>query len=230
MRVIVTSGGTEEAIDGVRRITNVSTGATGAVIARTFAERGAEVLLLHAKQAKSEPAELECETFVTHADLEAGLKRHLGGRAWDAVIHVAAVSDYSIAAIEIDGVPAAHGNDGKIASGHDVVIRLKSNPKLIDGLKRWSRNGSVQVVGFKLTNTPDPAVRAADVQALLARGTTDLVVHNDLNDIEATRHPAEIWSAGGPIVRTETKEELALALFDLLRRGGDDTRSEEKNR
>jgi phosphopantothenoylcysteine synthetase/decarboxylase len=232
MRVIVTAGGTEEAIDGVRRLTNVSTGSTGGVIARTFAEHGAEVLLLHAERVVPVPADLERETFVTHADLEAGLRRHLRDGAWEAVIHLAAVSDYSVAAIEVDGIPVAHGNHGKIASGHDVVIRLKPTTKLVDGLKSWSRNPSIQVVGFKLTNTADPAVRAAEVRALLARGSTDLVVHNDLAEITENRHPAEIWTAGGPIVRTSTKDELALALFDLLRKDGrsDGGYPEEKTR
>jgi len=228
MRVVVTAGGTEEPIDGVRRLTNLSTGATGCAIAQTFAECDAEVLLLHAERAMLEPTGIDRETFLTFADLEAMLGRHLGDRHWDAVIHLAAVSDYSIASIEVDGDRVAHGNNGKIASGHEVVIRLEPNPKLVDGLKSWSRNPFIQVVGFKLTNTPDPAVRASKVRALLARGSTDLVVHNDLGDITATRHPAEIWTAHGPIVRTATKSELAFALFDLLREGG--RRPEEKSR
>jgi len=232
VRVIVTAGGTEEAIDGVRRLTNLSTGATGGVIARTFAEHGAEVLLLHAERVTPAPAAVDRETFITFADLEAGLRRHLGDGTWDAVIHAAAVSDYSVAAVEVDGVAFAHGVGGKIASGHEVVIRLKPNAKLIDGLRSWSRNASVQVVGFKLTNTADPAVRTAGVRALFARGAADLVVHNDLGGITATRHPAEIWTADGPIVRTETKDELALALFDLLRTSGsgDGAHTGEKTR
>ena len=51
MRVLVTAGGTEEPIDGVRRLAKLSTGATGATIAAHFAERGAEVLLLHGERA-----------------------------------------------------------------------------------------------------------------------------------------------------------------------------------
>jgi hypothetical protein len=58
------------------------------------------------------------------------------------------------------------------------------------------------------------------------------VVHNDLAEITENRHPAEIWTAGGPIVRTSTKDELALALFDLLRKDGrsDGGYPEEKTR
>ncbi len=232
MRVLVTAGGTEEPLDGVRRLANISTGATGGVIARTFAERGAEVLLLHAERSVIEGIHFERDTFVTFADLEAALRRHLGSGEWDAIVHLAAVSDYSVASIEVDGRRIAHDDRGKIASGCEVLIRLQPNPKLIDSLRIWSRNKAIKIVGFKLTNTPDPAERSTRVRTLLERGTTDLVVLNDLGDIRENRHPAEIWNADGPIVQTETKDELALALFDLLREGGngDDIPPGEKNR
>lgn len=232
MRILVTAGGTEEPIDGVRRLTNVSTGATGGVIARTFADLGAEVLLLHAERAALEESNLRRNTFSTFADLESALRRHLGESDWDAVIHLAAVSDYSVASIEVDGRTVVHGDLGKIGSGNEVVIRLRTNPKLIDNLKDWSRNQAIQIVGFKLTNTPDPTDRHSKIRTLLDRSATDLVVHNDLSEIDGDRHPAEIWTADGPVARTETKAELAVALFGLLRenRSTGDRRSTEIHR
>ena len=231
MRILVTAGGTEEPLDGVRRLTNISTGATGGVLAQTLADHGAEVLLLHARRAPLDAIAVERDTFVTFADLEAALRGHLQARVWDVVIHLAAVSDYSVASVEIDGRRVIHGDRGKIGSGGEVVIRLTPNPKLIDDLRHWSRNEAILVVGFKLTKTADPAVRISKIRALLDRGTTDLVVHNDLGDIEGNRHPAVIWNAGGPVVRTETKAELAVALFDLVQKTGatDDERSTEMN-
>ncbi len=216
MRILVTAGGTEEPVDGVRRLTNTSTGTTGGVLARNFAGHGAEVLLLHAERAPLGSIAVERDTFVTFADLENALRRHLGSADWDAVVHLAAVSDYQVASIEVDGRPVAHGNQGKIGSGHEVVIRLSPNPKLIDSLKTWSRNKAIRVIGFKLTNDPDPAARAIHVRALLDRSTVDFVVHNDLGDMTADHHPAEIWGRRGPLVQTTTKEELAEALWALL--------------
>jgi len=219
MKILVTAGGTEEPVDGVRRLTNVSTGATGGVLARHFADCGAEVLLLHAERAPLGTVNVERDTFVTFADLEAALRRHLGGRDWDVIVHLAAVSDYSVASVEVDGRQVAHGDQGKIGSGREVVIRLAPNPKLIDDLKTWSRNPSIKVVGFKLTNEVDPDVRTAQVRALLDRGTTDLVVHNDLSEIEGQDHKAAIWTLKGPVARTTKKTELAQALFRLLHKG-----------
>ena len=219
MKILVTAGGTEEPVDGVRRLTNTSTGATGGVLARHFADCGAEVLLLHAERAPLGTVNVERDTFVTFANLEAALLHHLASHDWDAVVHLAAVSDYSVASVEVDGRQVAHGDQGKIGSGREVVIRLAPNPKLIDDLKTWSRNPSIKVVGFKLTNEVDPDVRTAQVRALLDRGTTDLVVHNDLGEISGEHHPAEIWNPKGPVAQTTTKTELAQALFELLHKG-----------
>ena len=131
MKILLTAGGTEEPVDGVRRLTNTSTGATGGVLARHFADHGAEVLLLHAERAPLADLDLERDTFVTFADLEAALRRHLGGHNWDAVVHLAAVSDYSVASLEVDGRPVAHGDrGGKIGSGREVVIRLIASSKI----------------------------------------------------------------------------------------------------
>jgi len=175
LRILVTAGGTEEPVDGVRRLTNISTGATGGVLSRFFAEAGAEVLLLHAERAPLDEIPVRQETFLSFADLSAVLRGLLEERPWDAVVHLAAVSDYSIAAIEVDGRPVAPGATGKIGTGREV-------------------------------------------QALVDRGTADLVVHNDLREIDEDRHPAVIHGPTGPLVRTETKEELARALFQLLQR------------
>ena len=65
MRVLVTAGGTEEPLDGVRRLSNISTGATGLELARTFAKKGAEVVLLHAERVAVKGLELETAAFLT---------------------------------------------------------------------------------------------------------------------------------------------------------------------
>lgn len=220
MRVLLTAGGTEEPIDSVRRITNTSSGATGAALAAHFAERGAEVLLLHAERAAAGMPDVERIGFVSFAELEAALRRLLGERHFDAVVHLAAVSDYSVGLVEVDGRPWGRGPRGKIASGREVVIRLRPNPKLIDSLRAWSCNPEIAIVGFKLTDEPEPAVREAEARALLDRGAADLVVHNDVREIDGARHVATIHGRRGTLVRTETKRQLAAELYRLLADGG----------
>ena len=219
MKVLITAGGTEEPLDGVRRLANTSTGATGLALARAFADRGEDVFLLHAERVVIDDPALEHEPFLTFDDLADALQHLLGEQHFDAVIHLAAVSDYRLDAIEVDGKPFTPGTRGKIGSGHELLLRLAPNPKLIDRLRGWSRNEHLVVVGFKLTDHPDPDVRAAKARALLDRGAADLVVHNDIREISGYSHLASIYSLRGLLATPRNKNELVAALHGLLADG-----------
>ncbi|HET7535081.1 MAG TPA: bifunctional phosphopantothenoylcysteine decarboxylase/phosphopantothenate--cysteine ligase CoaBC, partial [Candidatus Didemnitutus sp.] len=93
LRVLVTAGGTAEPIDGVRVLTNTSTGGTGADIATHLERRGHEVVLLRARNAARPAAPCREEQFESYAELDAALMHLLGTERFDAVIHAAAVSD-----------------------------------------------------------------------------------------------------------------------------------------
>ena len=217
LRVLVTSGGTAEPIDAVRVLTNVSTGRTGAGIAAHLAAAGHEVVLLRARGTAA--AEFPCreEMFFTFAEFDAALARLLGKETFDAVIQAAAVTDFGIEAVEVDGV-APTANGAKLDSGTAPVLRLKKNPKLIDQLRARSRNPAIQVVAFKLTHGATEFTTAAAVADLFQRSGADLVVHNDL----AARagpdaFPADIYQSDGQlVVHCATRAELAPALECLL--------------
>jgi phosphopantothenoylcysteine decarboxylase / phosphopantothenate---cysteine ligase len=214
-RVLITSGGTEEPIDGVRSIGNFSTGRTGALLADAFASAGCEVTLLRARRAlAAENSAVRTEVFSSFADLEEGLRRLLAKERFDAVLHAAAVSDYSVAGLEVNGRAEPALATGKLDSGRDVAIRLKPNPKLIDSLRAWSANPRIRVVAFKLTRGADAGVAQAAVDALFAHSRADFVVHNDLSKLdEATGHfPATIHAASGEATPVESRDALAAAL------------------
>lgn len=219
LRVLVTAGGTEEPIDGVRAITNFSTGRTGALIADRFAEAGHDVTLLRARRAAAPESEaVRTETFSNFSDLEAGLRRLLGGERFDAVIHAAAVSDYSVAEIAVDGAPVAASSSAKIDSGRDVRLHLRPNPRLVDRLREWSANPALRVVAFKLTRGAEAAAARAAVETLFSHARADAVVHNDLAALDPAsgRFPATIWRADGTAIRAESREALAAQLERLL--------------
>ncbi len=216
MKILVTAGGTEEPIDAVRRLTNTSTGATGTVLAQAFAAHGAEVLLLHAERARVDETPCRRETFVTFGDLEQSLKNHLGNEDFDAVVHLAAVGDYALHSIEVDGILVFPGSPGKIGSGHRLTLHLRPTPKLIDRLRGWSRNSEIVVVAFKLTDEPDDTLRRAAVDRLLDRARPDLVVHNDLSGIGPDGHEARIFDSDGEIAHIATKDQLARELWNLI--------------
>lgn len=219
MKVLLTVGGTEEPVDGVRRLVNGSTGATGLTLARHFSARGVEVCLLHSQRVDAGGLACETQTFLSFDDLAAALQRLLGSRHFDAVIHLAAVGDYHLDAIEVDGVAVTAAGRGKIGTGHELVLRLKPNPKLIDSLRAWSMNPGLTIVGFKLTDEADTGASSAQVHGLLARGVADFVVHNDVKKIDREQHVATLYRADGVIAKTQTKNELAGALFALLANG-----------
>lgn len=197
LRVLVTSGGTAEPIDGVRVLTNTSTGATGALIANHLVRRGHAVTLLRAMGAVRAEAGCREETFTTFANLDHELGRLLGEEDYDAVIHAAAVSDFSVETVECNDVVRLPGA-GKLDSDAAPVLRLRPNPKLLDTLRTRSRNDALAVVGFKLTHGADATGAREAVETLFARGTADFIVHNDLSARAANggAFPAEIWRAG----------------------------------
>jgi phosphopantothenoylcysteine decarboxylase/phosphopantothenate--cysteine ligase len=217
LRVLVTSGGTAEPIDAVRVITNMSTGATGALIAENFARRGHAVTLLRAASARGAEGVSHEETFVTFAELDAALSRLLREESLDVVIHAAAVSDFSIATVEVDGVERAPGS-AKLGSGSAPILRLKTNPKLLDTLRARSRNSAMKIVAFKLTNDASATEARAAVERLFAEGAVDFVVHNDLaNRDEKGVFPAEVWGPRGEMVEyCADRRQIGVALEKLL--------------
>jgi len=217
LRVLVTSGGTAEPIDAVRVLTNTSTGETGARIAEHFARAGHEVVVLRAKAARAASGVGREETFFSFSDLDAALARWLGAEDFDAVIHAAAVSDFSIAAIEVNGAAQPPGAS-KLPSDVEPVLRLKRNPKLVASLHARSRNRALRVVAFKLTQGAAAAEARSAVEALLAHGAADLVVHNDLAAREASgAFPADIWGPDGRCAaHCNDRSDLGPALERLL--------------
>jgi phosphopantothenoylcysteine decarboxylase/phosphopantothenate--cysteine ligase len=98
--VLITSGGTKEKIDDVRFIANMSTGNTGASIADYLITEGYNVSFLHAKDSIKPEANCSFFEFVSFNDLNTKIERLLSQNNYDIVIHLAAVSDYTVTEIK----------------------------------------------------------------------------------------------------------------------------------
>nr|WP_309695725.1 phosphopantothenoylcysteine decarboxylase [Armatimonas sp.] len=195
MRVLITSGGTREPIDGVRVIANSSTGATGAALAAAFCKAGFTVTLLRARHSVAPNLTVTEQFFVTVSDLDSACQELLGSQDFDLMIHAAAVSDFVLQAVTVDGVRHAAPLTGKLSSTHRLSIELMPGKKILPELKGYSRNPNVRLVGFKLTEGASEAEIREAVAKVLAAGA-DLVVHNDQQTMETTR--AVLWDAHGP--------------------------------
>ncbi|MGM0600493.1 MAG: phosphopantothenoylcysteine decarboxylase [Candidatus Rifleibacteriota bacterium] len=218
MNLIITSGGTREKIDGVRSITNFSTGTTGAAIADYFADKKASVTLLHAKGAVLPKSEaVKRVEFISFADLDSQIHELLSENCFDAIIHAAAVSDFLIDFITIDG-KRINTDRSKIDSegASSLSIQLKPSHKIISRLKDYSTNKKITVVGFKLTNTKDIRARVRARDKLWETSPIDLLVYNDLTEIAPERHPTTIYHSSGIVKENRNLTELAENLFQLI--------------
>ncbi len=126
LRVLVTGGGTREPIDSVRFIGNASTGRTAATLAEVLADAGHRVTWLGAASAVRPERVAKSESFVTYADLAASLRGLLAEQAYDAIVHAAAVSDFSVGGIDAGDGPGRTG--GKLHSTAGVRLDLTPNP------------------------------------------------------------------------------------------------------
>lgn len=253
MNVLITGGGCREPVDGVRCITNMSTGKTAALIADRFISGGAGVTALMAVQSQLPESALQEENrrpadggqiygdgraagnsrlrlfrYETGGELAGLMERELTSRAYDAVIHAAAVSDFRPAVITVNGASFPAGRTaGKIPSGSQLSVTFEPAPKIAPRLRMWAAAGNTSggtvIICFKLTDGADPMERLRASAVLFGDNAADYVVSNDLTEMENSSHPFELF--GKPestetlpyrISSGKTAEELAQALYMIL--------------
>jgi len=210
-RILLTAGGTREPIDSVRYIGNLSSGRTAAQLSDALTRAGHEVCWLGAESAQRPALPCRQLSFVSFNDLQTSLQQLLQSESWDVVIHAAAVSDYSLDRIE-QGSEVIEAGSAKLKSNGEISLHLKPNPKLLDQLRGWSCNPAVWIVGFKLTDTSDPAQRAIAVQQLFQRAGVDAVVHNELREISQDSHPFTLHLSSGQFDHCADVGEMADSL------------------
>ena len=92
LKVLVTAGPTQEAIDPVRYITNHSSGKMGYAIAKIAMLRGADVTLVSGRTALTPPPFVKLVPVVTARDMYEAVTA--AGKEQDIIIKAAAVADY----------------------------------------------------------------------------------------------------------------------------------------
>ncbi len=160
--VLVTAGGTEENIDGVRVIANHSSGKMGVAIARAAANRGAKVVLVHGKMSVAVPKEVAIDVPVTSTDdMLSAVKANFDGV--DAFIMSAAPADYKV----------KNQFSSKVKS-ETLTLELVKNPDIA----KWvgENKGDAKLVVFS-AETDDLIENA---KGKLEKKHADLVVANDV--------------------------------------------------
>jgi phosphopantothenoylcysteine synthetase/decarboxylase len=219
MKILITAGATREAIDGVRFITNVSTGLTGSQLAEAFLKAGYEVFYLRGENAREPRLPCSISVFRDFADIDRQVKELLKAHRFDLIIHLAAIGDYAVDWVEVGGERLRDlKHVGKFKSDEDLILGLKKNPKIIDRLREYA-GYEVIIAAFKLTNTPDGEERRQAVETLSTRSGADWVIHNDLSEVRrGDQHVLNIYHAGELREKCTSVDELGE--FFLKRLGG----------
>ena len=203
-RVVVTAGGTREAIDPVRYVGNRSTGKQGYAIAEAALARGAEVTLIST-------VDIEVPLGVDLVSVESASEMHeavLERADADVIVMAAAVADFRPVDV----------SDSKIKKdGGPPELVLEATVDILSDLGSSKLPGQV-VVGFAAET--DELV--AHASAKLERKNVDVIVANDVSAPEVgfahETNEVTILEADGCLrhVSLRSKREIADEVLDTV--------------
>ena len=202
-KVLVSAGGTREAIDAVRYIANASSGKQGYAVALAAAKRGAEVVLV---AANSSLPDIEGITthHVTSAD-EMLRKLEQEFPTSDVLVMSAAVADFK---------PKAQ-HEVKLEKSAFSAIEVIANPDILSTLAAARRPGQL-IIGFA-AQTGSDGVKMA--QAKLVNKGIDAIYFNDVSGgaiFGSDMTEGLLISKDGQIttISSTSKDTLAAILLD----------------
>lgn len=210
-RILVTAGGTREAIDPVRFIGNHSSGKQGVAFAAAAAARGAAVTLIGANLEVPVPTSVSLTTVGSTQELaEATLD---AAREADVVIMAAAVADYRPETV-------AGGKIKKEKQGEHLTLKLVKNPDILVALSQQRHDGQL-LIGFGAETEQDRDTLLELGRAKIARKGCDLLVLNRVGWKEGFAkddNTVTVLNKAGDIVieASGTKSSVADRILDLL--------------
>lgn len=197
-RLLITAGGTMEAIDTVRAITNHSTGQMGYELARVATFMGARVTLVSTTPVVGtlfDSVVLASSVDDLSAALHAKLDEH------DGLIMAAAVSDFKPKVVA----------DKKIRRGQSLILELEATQDILKSLLPKKRHRTF--IGFCLndTNLAEVALQKLDAKGL------DYIVANTSKMFGKAERDVLIYKAGQeePIFEGQGRSVL-LTAYDIL--------------
>lgn len=164
MKVLVTAGPTQEALDPVRYLTNHSTGKMGYAIARMAMLRGAQVTLVSGPTSIAPPPFVEVVPVVSAQDMFEAVSQR--AEASDIIVKAAAVADYT---------PIGYSDDKVKKKDGDLSIPLKRTTDILQYLGQHRRPGQV-ICGFSM-ETRDMLKNS---RAKLEKKNVDMICANNL--------------------------------------------------
>jgi phosphopantothenoylcysteine decarboxylase/phosphopantothenate--cysteine ligase len=210
-RVVVSAGGTREALDPVRFLGNRSSGRQGYAFARVAAQRGAHVTLVSAHTADlAAPAAVDIVHVGSALQLRDAM--HAASKGADAVVMTAAVADFR---------PVSLAEHKIKKDGSDPApLPLTQNPDVLVELVGARAPGQV-VVGFAAETGDESGDVLHHGRAKLARKGCDLLVVNTVGDgtaFEVADNAGWLLAADGSetVLPSGSKALLASRVWDAV--------------
>jgi phosphopantothenoylcysteine decarboxylase/phosphopantothenate--cysteine ligase len=207
--VLVTAGGTREALDPVRFIGNRSSGKMGYAIAEAAQSRGAKVILISGPSALYPPSHVELVKVTTAEQMRNAVLERMNDAT--IIIKSAAVADYRPVVV----------SDHKLKRTGPMTIELAPTEDILAEVARRRRPGQL-IIGFaaETENTVENG------RAKLLRKGADAIVINDVSGhrtgIDSDLNAATFLTPSTAIEMPEmTKRKLADRILDetlILRR------------
>jgi phosphopantothenoylcysteine decarboxylase / phosphopantothenate---cysteine ligase len=208
--VMISAGGTREALDPVRYVGNSSSGLMGVALARAARSRGAAVTLVAAHLSVDPPAGVEVVEVSSTADLAAAITRL--SRQADVTVMAAAAADFTPA--------RPSGTKIKKTADAGLSVDLVQTTDVLAGLAANRRRGQV-VVGFAAETATDQADLLRLGAEKLARKGCQLLVLNDVSGGAVFGSPDNevvLLTAGGVQARAAgTKTTVAHTILDAAK-------------
>lgn len=238
MNIVITSGGTSEAIDNVRKITNSSSGKLGKLIADELLKKidKQDTIFYICSKKAYKPASSNVKVIEVESvnDLLNAATKVLKENKIDYFIHLMAVSDYKVSYVTTakllkDEIINNEGKDieniiknntnvlsgSKLSSYEDnLIITLKPTPKVISKIKEISPD--TFLVGFKLLDGVSKEELIKVAKGIRDKNKCDLVVANDLKNIKEGSHEAYIIDKDDNEIQVIGKQNIAQKLTDKL--------------
>ncbi len=144
-RVVITAGGTQEALDPVRYITNRSSGKMGFRLAETARDRGAEVVLITAPSAEATPYGVRRVDVMTGLQMLDAVMAEMPHA--DALVMAAAVADYRLARVSEQKI--------KKEAAERLSLDLTRNPDILKEVAEWRKRALSEAEGsqFAIRNS-----------------------------------------------------------------------------
>jgi phosphopantothenoylcysteine decarboxylase/phosphopantothenate--cysteine ligase len=162
--VLITAGGTREALDPVRFLGNRSSGKMGYALAEAAQSRGAKVILISGPSALYPPAHCELVRITTADEMKAAVLARMPEAT--LVIKAAAVADYRPTAVA----------EQKLKRTGPMTIELQPTEDILAEVVRQRRPGQL-IVGF----AAETENRLENGRAKLLRKGVDAIVVNDVS-------------------------------------------------